>query len=189
MPVDQVQALGRGEVLGGPGEAAVGEQDDDVALVYGASVPFRTCRSGVPMTAPARPERRCLHWVTQRRPKGPVALTSAPLSPTPPTADQDDVAAAVAKHQIPYRVLKLAVMQLVLTRHRIPQGPCLSLLWPLLLPTEQESEEDSGSCRQQTKRANPRVGGQPVHQPGYQPHDDNDSDEYFAARIGLLALP
>lgn len=35
--VDEVKALGLGEFLGGLGEAAVGDQDDDVAVVYGSA--------------------------------------------------------------------------------------------------------------------------------------------------------
>jgi hypothetical protein len=47
----------------------------------GLAVPLSTCKSGVPTAEPRTPWRRCLHWITQRRPSGSVAVTSAPRSP------------------------------------------------------------------------------------------------------------
>lgn len=75
-------------------------------------------------------------------------------------ADLDGVLAAVAEHQVAYRVLELAVVQPVQTLQRIPQPLHLGLPLPLLC-TEPEPEEGAGTGpgRQQGDGQDPGMGG------------------------------
>ncbi|OKJ51642.1 hypothetical protein AMK28_24820 [Streptomyces sp. CB02115] len=66
------------------GEAAVGDDEDDVGAVELAGGAVDPLEVGVPTAEPRSPSLRCFTWMTQARPSGSVARTSAPLSPAPP---------------------------------------------------------------------------------------------------------
>ena len=83
--VHEMQTLLLGEVPGRSGDPPLVTMTATSARCTGRAVPLSTRRSGVPTADPRSPSLRCLHWITQRRPNGSVAFTSAPRSPRPPT--------------------------------------------------------------------------------------------------------
>lgn len=92
-------------------------------------------------------------------------------------ADLDGIRAAVAVHQIAYRVLEVAVVQLVEAGHRVAQGAGAFLVLPGLLYSGALPQDSARGGQRKGERDDPEMPGEPVQQPADSPRDDDDEQQ------------
>jgi hypothetical protein len=183
--VDEVESLGAGEGRAFAGEAAVGDQDDDVGLMQLAGSAVEDLEVG---GADGRASEALAAVFALDDPAATVRVSGDDVGAVVVgTADLAGVPAAVAVHQVTYGMLELAVVEGVELREDIAkavQPDCvqLGLAPPPVRPyAAGRSGQDGGDGQ------DPHVVGHPAQHQDSHRQDEEAGEKSFATQVSPAA--